>query len=358
MVVAIRAIQNNALRWLVLTALVMAIAAVTGCGRQEEPAPGNDSDDPVVLRGKDGVTLRDLTLSADPAIELHGCKNITIIDCDLSRVVLGDCENIRIVNSYIHDSTEEAIYLDDCKNVLIQGNRIERVKAGVLAHKSTGIRVVGNYCKDVLGPLPGGQFVQFDKVTGPNNAITSNYAENYLGTSNPEDMINLFASHGTQASPILIDNNYLVGDPSKGSKGKSDSGSGIMLGDNGGSWQLCRNNKLINPGQVGIGIASGENIVVENNLVIGEHSDVSNVGLYAWNQYEEKPAGTITIRGNTVAWINSEGSDNPYWDGGGFPRIINENNVFGGHQLIGETRLPKPPSEAPQPPVTFVEADE
>ena len=314
--------------------------------------------DPLVLRGQDGITLRGLAITSDPAIELHGCKNITIIDCDLTRVIVGGSSNVRIVNNFVHDSNEEAIYLDDCDEILVQGNRIERVKTGVLAHQSAGIKVIGNYCRDVLGPLPGGQLVQFDKVSGAGNAITHNYAVNYLGSSNPEDMISLYQSHGSRESPILIENNYLAGDPQWGSQGKSESGSGIMLGDNGGSWQICRNNTLLSPGQVGIGVAGGEYIYVQNNFILGKQSDVSNVGIYVWNQYKDKPAGQIGLDQNTVGWTNREGKDNPYWEGGGFPVITNTGFNFGGYEAIRRTGVPSPPSEAPQPPVPFVESEE
>lgn len=368
--------------WLAIAVVLWACLTLVGCGQDDSSAtpdttgsnaasppiaelaqpPANKPKDTVisaatvVLRGQSGVTIRGRTIHADPAIELHGCENIMLIDCDLSRVVAGGCRNLRIVNCYIHDSEGEAVYLDNCVDVLVQGNRLERIKTGVLVHRSSGVRVIGNYCQDVTGPLPGGQLAQFDKVTGKGNAITNNYAINTLGKSNPEDMISLYQSHGTPDSPILINNNYLVGDPSLGSAGKSDSGSGIMLGDNGGSWQLCRNNTLISPGQVGIGVACGENIVVEKNLIVGHRSDVSNVGLYAWNQYDDQPAGQVTFRGNTVAWVNSQGDDNPYWDGGGFTRIIEEGNVFGGRGLLDQIQVPGPPSTLPQPPVPFVES--
>jgi len=370
----------SGLNRLEIVALLCILVAMIACDQGEpmdgldpmenEPAltPGvepsqaaEDAEQPntrLVLRGESGVTITGRVITAEPAIELHDCEDITLIDCDLSRVVVGGSKNIRIVNCYLHDSEDEAIYLDDCAGVLVQGNRLERIKTGVLAHRASGVRVVGNYCRDVLGPLPGGQLVQFDKVTGAGNAITDNYAINTFDKSNPEDVISLYQSHGTAESPILIQNNYLVGDPAQGSAGKSVSGSGIMLGDAGGSWQLCRNNTLISAGQVGIGVACGEHIVVEQNLILGKQSDVANVGLYTWNQYENVPAGRVTLRGNTVAWLNSAGKDNPYWDGGGFSEVIKEDNTFGGRELLDATPVPKPPSTPPQVPVPFEESVE
>lgn len=330
------------------------------CG-QDETETGHGVDEPgnkIVLRGQSGVTIDGRQIATAPSIELHNCDSITLINCDLNSVVAGGCHDLRIVNCYIHNSTYEGVYLDDCVGVLVQGNRFERVKTGVLAHRSRGVRVIGNFCKDVLGPIPGGQLVQFDKVTGEGNRIANNYTINAFDTSQPEDVISLYQSHGTPESPILIENNYLTGDPTRGSAGKSDSGSGIMLGDNGGSWQLCRNNTLLSPGQVGIGVACGEDIVVENNLILGQQSDVANVGLYAWNQYEDQPAGRVTFRGNTVAWVNNAGKDNPFWEGGGFTRIIEQNNSFGGSSLLESIQAPEPPSTAPQPPIPFKASDD
>ena len=311
---------------------------------------------PIVLRNESGVTIRGRTISDDLSIKLHDCDNITLIDCDLRRIELTQCSQVKIVNCFLHDSAGNAIYLDGCSDVLVQGNRIERVRTGILAHRSQAIRIIGNYCEDVQGPMPGGQFVQFDKVTGSGNIIADNYAVNFHDASTPEDMISIYQSRGTRASPILIENNYLTGDPERGSEGKSSSGSGIMLGDDGGAWQTCRNNTLINPGQVGIGIASGEFITVENNLILGESSDVVNVGLYAWNQYD-RPAGRVTLRHNTIAWVNANGGDNPYWDGGGFTQVVQEDNTFGGRALLDSIEIPEPPSERHAPPVPYVEEE-
>lgn len=350
-------VEIDAVKTFVKLSLLGCLCLVlTACGQKDsETEQGVDkSGVAIVLRGQSGITIDGRVIRDAPAIELYDCDNITLVDCDLNSVIVGGCRNIRIVNCYIHDSASEGVYLDDCVDVLVQGNRFERIKTGVLAHRSSSVRVIGNFCQDVLGPLPGGQLVQFDKVTGKDNVIAHNYAINAIGVSQPEDMVSLYQSHGTADSPILIEHNYLTGDPTHGSAKKSDSGSGIMLGDSGGSWQLCRHNILISPGQVGIGVACGENIIVEHNLILGQRSDVSNVGLYAWNQYEDEPAGEVTIRGNTVAWVNSAGEDNPYWNGGGFLRIIEENNVFGGLTLLEETQIPDPPSATPQPPIPFI----
>ncbi|MEM1110035.1 MAG: right-handed parallel beta-helix repeat-containing protein [Planctomycetota bacterium] len=291
-----------------------------------EPAVESE---PVVLRNQVGVTIRSKHIAGDPSIVLTNCRDVTIVSCDLRSIRATDVTGLRVANSHIHDSPNNAVSLDACDDVLVQGNRFESTASGVYAHRSTHLRVVGNLCLDVRGPFPRGQLVQFDKVTGPGNLILGNVGVNHHGRSTPEDMINLYQSVGTADSPIRVEQNLLLGDPEVGSKDKSDSGSGIMLGDGGGKHQLCRDNTLINPGQVGIGVAAGGHIVVTGNTIVGDRSNVANVGLYVWHQYPKANRGPILVENNRVRWVNAGGQSNPYWNGGGFPQIIERDNAFG-----------------------------
>ena len=60
---------------------------------------------------------------------------------------------------------------------------------------------------------------------------------------------------------------------------------GAVLGDGGGGHVIVEGNALVNPGQVGIGVASGTDITVTGNSVYSEALPWSNVGIYVWNQY-------------------------------------------------------------------------
>ena len=192
------------------------------------------------------------------SIKLESCKGIVITACDLNSIELIDCEDITIRNCWIHDSARIAVQAGSCRNLVVEGCRIENVVSGVYAVGGHGIRVLGNFVHNVKGPFPRGQAAQFDTVTGANNAISHNYVINERGKSQPEDCINLYKSAGTAESPILVENNYLTGDPVAGSQDKSPNGSGIMLGDQGGAHILCRKNTILSAGQMGIGVAGGQ----------------------------------------------------------------------------------------------------
>ncbi len=303
----------------------------------------------ITLRGQSNVVIKGLRIAEDVSIDLDGCEDVVIISCDLRSIKAGNVKRLRIYNSYLHDSPHNAIDLYECSDVVVQGNRIERVSSGVYAHRSTAVQVVGNYCEDVQGPMPRGQLVQFNQVTGPDNLILGNHAVNHHGQSRPEDVINLYKSTGTAESPIRVELNHLAGDPARGSQDKSTSGSGIMLGDGGGRYQVAMDNTLVSPGQVGIGVAGGGDILVQRNTILGTRSNIANVGLYAWNQYPDTPAHPVTLTRNRIDWINSQGISNPYWNGGGFPRVTSDGNTFGDASLRADP--PRPPAPAPRPPI-------
>lgn len=321
---------------------------------------------PLVLRGRKDQVIQALKITAPegkpPAAGLliENGENLTIQCCEISPgeavgIAVSHSRGIRIVNNWIHDTGKKlSISLYKCSDVLVQGNRLERGASGVYALECTGIKVIGNYVEDVQGPFPRGQLAQFDKVTGEGNVIAHNYGVNFAGRSTPEDMINIYKSEGTEKSPILIEKNFLCGDPEKGSADKSRSGSGIMLGDGGGRHILCRENTLFAPGQVGIGVCGGSHITVERNLIYGDRSNVANVGLYVWNQ-SKAPGSDIGVRGNTVAWRNSRGDNSSFWKGerdGGFERVTIENNRWDAWAFFKASPL-RPPSARPWPPQPF-----
>ena len=344
---------HNALKTSLLTAL-LALAAVAA-GRAAHPVavvPVRLTQSAAIQwDGRNHETI-DARLNADPvSIHLGNCADIVISACDLGAIELVECKRVTIRNCWIHDSTNCGVSTYRCQQVLIQGCRFERVASGVYALESQQIQVVGNFARNVAGPFPRGQLAQFDDVTGTGNVIRANYAINDLGQSHPEDVISLFKSAGEQGSPLLIADNYMTGDPTQGSTGKSQNGSGIMLGDSGGAYLTCRSNVIINAGQVGMGVAGGRFIRVEDNLIYGRKSDVANVGLYVWNQ-SDKPSDHVSVMRNRVYWVNKTGEENSWWNGGNVQEVELKDNHFADAALA--TDLPAPPSCAPMPPQPWV----
>ncbi|NLD23444.1 MAG: hypothetical protein GX670_04350, partial [Bacteroidales bacterium] len=146
-------------------------------------------------------------------------------------------------------------------------------------------------------------------VTGSDNSVSYNVVENVFGESSPEDIINIYQSHGIKQSPIVIKSNWLRGG------GPSLSGGGILLGDLGGSYQIAEDNILVDPGQYGIGIGGGNNMTLRNNKVYAKQQYFTNVAISIcnWSEKQSGPSHSITVENNTVNYTNREGISVKSW---------------------------------------------
>lgn len=252
------------------------------------------------LSGQSNVIIENLRFENVPgiALKLHGASNITIRNCFFNKAGL------------------EAIDIQQSTNITVTNCLFNGVETGVYALNSQTIKVNNNQFVNMRqrrrsdGSGAGrGQFVQFNSSGGPGCEIMNNKGENFFGESDPEDMINMYSSSGTAASPILIKGNVFRGG------GPSASGGGIIAGDNSGSYVTIDSNTLMNPGQYGIAIAGGHNNIIINNKIFSKLFSWSNIALYIWAQSGAFCANN-TIKGNRANWINRDGVQNLAWNAG------------------------------------------
>jgi hypothetical protein len=223
----------------------------------------------------------------------------------------GNCNNLVIENKTFRNlgTDVEAIHLSGCNNVTIRNNDFANVAQAITVYDSTNVKIEWNRYSNIVGPHQRvgknrANFVQLVNVSG--GYISHNKGKG----GDTEDIVSLYQSGGTAASPFIVEYNHL-----QGTNWSSASGSGIAMGDSGGSYTIARYNTLVNPGQVGVFIANGTNNKMIGNTIYGEQRTNSNVGLYVWNQ----GGGACTgheVRDNKVSWKNASGSSNPAWDGG------------------------------------------
>jgi len=246
---------------------------------------------PIVYDGKSNMTISylEITNPNGHCIKLANCSNITIQYCKLG------------------PSKGEGVFLANCTNITVRDCSMEYVESGVVADVGSAIQVLYNDIKNVQGPMPRGQFVQFGNINGAGSSISYNVGENTLGQSYPEDAISLYMSNGTAASPIQVVGNKIRGG------GPSTSGGGIMSGDMGGSYILVKDNILVNPGQYGLTVSSGHDVEISNNKIYSAKVPSSNIGLSAYKQYDI-PTYNITISNNAVNFTNSAGVVNDMWN--------------------------------------------
>lgn len=225
-------------------------------------------------------------------------------------ISLTNCVNVTITNCILGPSGGYGIYLKNCTNVTITNCSFEHNYTGVYAENCTGIKVNNNQFTNVVGGYPRGQYVQFNTVTGAGNEIKDNVGDIAYGALDPQDLINVYKSSGTAASPINISGNKFRHGSYNNTTG------GILIGDQDGSYITVQNNTLVNTGHFGIGVAGGTNIkVLNNNIYIrplnlpGYYANVA--GVYVWGQ-GPGPCNNIDVEGNAVDYDHTPGNGRGY----------------------------------------------
>ena len=233
-------------------------------------------------------------------------------------ISLTNCHDLVIENKTFKDlgANVIAIRLDTCKNVTIRAVDFINVAEGVYARNSTNITIVDARYSNILGPHQRdghnrGNFAQFDGVTG--GLIDHNKGKG----GDTEDVVSLYRS----SSVIVEDNQF------EGTNWTSPSGSGIAIGDGGGSNNIARRNKLLNIGQVGVHIAGGTNNRIDSNIIYGAPRLNSNVGMYVWNQSGAACSGA-TVVNNRVRFWKANGTFSPWWSGGGCGTLTYSGNNY------------------------------
>jgi len=215
-----------------------------------------------------------------------------------------------------------AIRLNDVSDITVSHNHFERVSSGVLPTDCKGpVLIDWN-----TGINIGRNFVQLGRCSGENIRIEYNSMErrgNFLRPcgQDVEDWISIYRSRGTVNSPIQIRHNRARG------HGHSKYGSFIMLGDGGGSHQIAEGNVGVTPGQVGIGIAGGEDIKVNGNLLYSDEWRDSNIALYSADFSEPEPCDDHVISNNRSLWYHRTGVQNNVWTDKECDTVL-ENNIY------------------------------
>lgn len=172
-----------------------------------------------------------------------------------------------------------AVKFEWASNIQIKSSKFENVTSSIRFINSQGPLVVAE--NEAVNT--GRNFFQCDKCVGPGILIEKNSMEHYgqSGTSKLEDFINIYQSSGEPDDPIRIRGNRARTDGT--GNGVSNTGSFIILGDHGGSYQIAEGNIGVNPGNVGIGSAGGHDIYKVNNTMYSDPIDgISNVAFYSY----------------------------------------------------------------------------
>jgi len=321
--------------WRGIAMLGLTLLSFNACKKDAQIAPANAADTSQTgLADHPNFKAANLavTFKTSAPISYYNKSNFTISGISTTSIKLVGCTNVLIINCKVGNSSGVGISISSCKNVKVTGCYLYNVSSGVYAVDSQTINVSGNFGLNMKGPLPRGQFVQFDNVTGGGNRINSNKFQNILGQSTPEDAISIYESSGTSTDPIQVKSNQIRGG------GPSSTGGGIMLGDKGGAYVIAEWNTLVDPGQYGMAIAGGTHMTIYQNTVYSKKQSFSNVGLYYWNQ-SGLSSSAINISSNNVNFTKYTGEiNNTFLGSGGVTPNGWSTNYY--NKSLGEATLP------------------
>lgn len=325
---------------------------------------------PITLNGKKGLTIENvqITSSSGDCVVLNNVRDVTIRNSEIGpcggegiRITGGS--GIRILDSYIHVETQsphccdhnDGIFALESSEILIQGNVIAYSESNIEIHGGNSVKVIGNFLLNPRGPHPRGQNFQCwshngqgqspwcrDITVSNNYALSSNDTQKYLFPEETMDSINFgYTQHA------VAENNFIVG-------GHSRSGCGLIA-DKGANDTNFSNNRLIDAGQCGIGIADGVKHVVDGNKVLNRTpvTGAGNQGIYVWRSYHEKGnCSDATVTNNISLALKPDGTKSGFWKGEGCDPLKQSNNKFGADALGSLKKVEEvfqPPLIPPQP---------
>jgi len=287
-------------------------AGLTSCQKDQQPAPVSKTT--VASNSMDVVNATSslaTTYTAAAPIAYYSKSNITISGLSISGgsncIALYNCTNVHITNCRLADALVYGIMLNNCQNITIDNCFITNVKSGVHVYQGSTIKVNSNQFLNMLGPFPDGCFVQFAGVSGGGNQINNNKCEDIPGIGHPQDGLSLYQSNGLPGDSIQVIGNWI-----RGGQIQHDSGgaAGIVLGDVGGSYQVARWNKMVNPGYVGAQVQGGSHIKMDHNVIYSSSTPYSNSGI-CYANYSGVPSTDVNMSYNWVKYFQTSGAE---WD--------------------------------------------
>lgn len=300
-----------------LTAALFTASLITSC-KQDKPVAPQSGDKTTTSNSMNVVntssSLAAATYVTTAPISYNGKNNITISGALITGgsstcITLNNCTGVHITNCKFQNSTGYAILLNNCKNITIDYNFMTNLKSGVHVYQCSTIKVNSNQFLNMMGPFPDGNFVQFISVNGSGNSINWNKCEDIAWVGHPQDGISIYKSNGLQGDSIQVIGNWI-----RGGQVQHDSGgaAGIVLGDLGGSYQVARNNVLVNPGSIGAQVQGGYHIKMDHNQIYSSSTPYTVDGL-SYGNYSGLSSWDVNISYNWVKYYQTSGAECDVW---------------------------------------------
>ncbi|MBV8389594.1 MAG: right-handed parallel beta-helix repeat-containing protein [Mucilaginibacter sp.] len=311
-------LQNRQLRKGI--AMSMAVLGATfliaSCAKDAQVSPQTTQTASTSNTLSSAFTSRALatTYTTSGAVSYSGKSNFTISGLSITGgtycIFLNNCSNVTITNCRLANAAKYEVYMTgNCKNVTMTNCFVTGGVSGVHAENSSTIKINSNQFKNMNGPFPGGNFVQFVNVSGGGCQINNNRCEDIAGVGKPEDGLSVYKSNGLPGDSIQVIGNWIRGGQYYNTSG---GGAAIVLGDVGGSYQVARNNIVVNGGFVGMQVQGGSHIKMDHNTIYGGVTPYSNCGL-CYGNYSGASSTDVNISYNKVKYFKTNGQESDAW---------------------------------------------
>ena len=226
----------------------------------------------------------------------------------LIEVPAGTEADVTVMNVTGHGGSGRFLVAEGFRSITIRNCALDRTGGIYLVSPvaSANVVVTQNRARNIQKGSGLKQFLQFNGVTSATVDVSWNEVINVYGKSEVEDNISIYKS-----SNVVVHDNYIQGAYPRNYTHEF-SGSGIVLGDDGGSFNRVYRNQIVDTTNVGIGIVGGHDNEIRGNRVVsdgkldnGTPLVAANVGVVVWDAYRDPEWANNRATGNTIAWVNA-----------------------------------------------------
>lgn len=321
LLVHLRELRHQKLALLLCVLLTPVLAFPSAAGAQAVPA---GSSGPITITVGGTYTGTWTSTSSVPTIRIETSEPVTITNSTVTNfaggtlieVPAGMQADVTIAHVVGRGGNGRFVVAEGFKSVTVRNCTLDRTGGIYLTspEESANVVVSRNRARNIQKGSGLRQFLQFNRVTTATVDVSWNEVVNVYGQSEVEDNISVYKS-----SHVVVHDNYIRGAYPR-HHSQPFSGSGIVLADDGGSFNRAFRNQIVDTTNVGIGIVGGHDNEARNNRVVsdGRLDDgtllaAANVGVVVWNAYGDPTWANNRATGNAIAWVHAGRFRNDMW---------------------------------------------